>query len=346
MNSVDDILGFDPTNMEIFQETKRANGNENIYKTSTADSKSQDGNYYARVRLLMNPKNPNTSIVHSIRYAMSDNNGFFFADSRLALGDRNCPIFKAWKQLHFSGDPAKDEWAKQMFDKSESNWCLVQIIEDDNKPEEVGKIRCMKLPKAIFDKLQAKMNPSDGRTAPVNLLDYLFGPILNINVQAGPDGDIRRTNYNLCDFESDPCPIIKTDGTPLFSDEEIEIIENYDRAKKDYLKIKNDAKKTQKAKDDKLAVVQSLVDGVKPLMQKAIDYVKENACDIEEVCGYHEWSDELKTRVQNWISKVVNMQDPKGAVVETFASATQDMGVTMPAEDTPSVTTMDADLPF
>ena len=147
-------------------------------------------------------------------------------------------------------------------------------------------------------------------------MDYLLGPILNINVQAGPDGDIRRTNYNLCDFDSDPYPIIKTDGTPLFTDEEIETIEAYDKAKKDYNKVKNDEKKTQKVKDDKLKICTDLVPTIKPLMERAIEYVKENACDLNAVCGYHEWSPELTQRVKKWIDNVLAMRDPKTAVTD------------------------------
>lgn len=315
-NTVNDMLGFDPTNLTVFEEKSQGSGNNNIYKTSTKDTTSKDGNYYAKVRIVLNPNDPNNSIVHSVRYAMTDANGFFMADSVLAKGSKNCPLFKAWKTLHFSKDEQKDAWAKEMFDKAEANWVLVQVIEDDNKPELVGQFKCMKLPKAVFDKLTAKLKPTDGKTAPQNVMDYLLGPILNINVQAGPDGDIRRTNYNLCDFDSDPYPIIKTDGTPLFTDEEIETIEAYDKAKKDYNKVKNDEKKSQKVKDDKLKACMDMVPAIKPLMERAIDYVKENACGLNEVCGYHEWSPELTQRVTNWINNVLAMKDPKTAVTD------------------------------
>ena len=88
---------------------------------------------------------------------MNDQDGFFMVKSALANGDRNCPIFKAWKKLWFSGDETKKAWARQMFDKSESQWVLVQVIEDENRPEMVGQIKVMKLPKAIYVKLEALM---------------------------------------------------------------------------------------------------------------------------------------------------------------------------------------------
>ena len=343
-STVDEMFGFDPTNLAVFNEPESKGGNDNIYKTSTKDTKSKDGNYYSKVRVIVNPFNPNASIVHSVRYAMNDLNGFFMADSSLAVNDRNCPLFKAWKSLHFSGDPEKDNWAKKMFDRSEANWVLVQIIEDDNKPELVGQIKCMKLPRAIYDKLTAKMKPTDGKTTPVNLMDYLFGPILNINVQAGPDGDVRRTNYNLCEFDTDPYPIVKVDGTPLFTDEEIEAIEAYDKAKKDYNKVKNDDKKTQAQKDAKLKACAALVDTVRPLMERALNYVKENAPDIEDICGYHPWDDTLTQRVNNWITKVLAMQDPVSATTEEVTeiqAAAAEVLATEPAEPAPG-----DDLPF
>ena len=346
-SAVDEMFGFDPTNLTVFKEPEtKKSGNENIYKTSVSETTSKDGNYYSKVRIVVNPFNPNASIVHSVRYAMTDANGFFMADSVLAKGDTNCPIFKSWKALHFSGDPAKDEFAKQMYDKAEANWVLVQIIEDENKPDLVGQFKCMKLPRAIFDKLTAKMKPTDGKTAPVNLMDYLFGPILNINVQADPSGDVRRTSYNLCEFDTDPYPIIKVDGTPLFTDDEIETIENYDKARKDYNKVKNDDKKTAAVKDAKLKAVAALVDGVRPLMERALNYVKENACNLEEVCGYHEWSPELTQRVTNWIAKVAAMQDPKTVVNDTqMAAIAAGAAGDVKAVETPTTVTED-DLPF
>jgi hypothetical protein len=348
-SKVDEMLGFDPTNLTVFEEKQQSSSDNSIYKTSTKETTSKDGNYYSKVRVLLNPFNPNNSIIHSVRYAMTDENGFFMADSVLAKGSKDCPIFKAWKQLHFSGDEAKDAWAKEMFDKAEANWVLVQIIEDDNKPELVGQFKCMKLPRAIFDKLTAKLKPTDGKTAPQNVMDYLFGPLLNINVQAGPDGDVRRTNYNLCDFDTDPYPIIKVDGTALFSDEEIETIEAYDKAKKDYNKVKNDEKKSQKVKDDKLKACAELVPAIRPLMERAIDYVKENTCNLEDVCGYHEWSADLTQRVTNWISNVLAMRDPKTAVsdaqIAKIAAGAQ--GIDAPApEPAPASIGEDEDLPF
>ena len=126
---------------------------------------------------------------------------------------------------------AKINFTKEHFDKTESDWVLVQIIEDENYPDLVGQFKAMKLPKAIMNRLQAKMKPTDPTKPKQPLMDYLFGPVLELDVVPGPDDPTnpgrrsREVNYDLCDFATDPTPIINVDGTPFFSDEEIELIE-------------------------------------------------------------------------------------------------------------------------
>lgn len=314
--NVDEMMNFDPSNMNAFKEPEsKVSGNENIYKCDidkVDKTKVPDGHYHSKVRLVINPKSPQDSIMFTVRYYMQDANGNFTADSRLALGDKNCPIFKAWKQLHFKkDDEAGKAFGDSIYQKNESNWCTVQIIEDENRPDLVGHFMEFKLPKTIYMKMQSKMNPVDPTKTPaVDLMNYLFGPVLNIDVTPGPEDPKaperrkREQKYDLSDFSTDPQPIIMTDGKALFTDEEVETIEAYDSAKKEFLKAKTDKKREEckkKAMDAATAV--------KPLMQKAIDYVTENCLDLRVDCGFHEWSPELRERIMNWIS-IVNATDP------------------------------------
>ena len=57
-------------------------------------------------------------------------------------------------------DQQKKDWARSKFDKSESDWVLVQIIEDENQPELVGSFKVMKLPKN-------DSQPSYGKDEPI-----------------------------------------------------------------------------------------------------------------------------------------------------------------------------------
>jgi hypothetical protein len=207
-----------------------------------------------------------------------------------------------------------------MYEKTESQWVLVQILEDENKPELVGQIKVMKLPKAIFNKMVAKMNPSpESKKSPVPVMDYLIGLPLTMDVVPGPDDPKaperrqREISYDLCEFDADYTPIIKVDGTPLFEESELEIIDNYVTAKAEVVKAKTEAKKAAAQKN-----LEELYGPIKVLYKKAMDYLKENSLDLVEECGYKEWDEATMNRVRSWISTVALMQDPKvGSVVPT-----------------------------
>ena len=321
---IDDVMGFDPTNLNVFNAPEQTDFNQNVYKTNPKDSKAEDGHYRSKLRIIYNPNDIKQSIVKQATYAMNDADGFFMVKSALANGDRNCPIFKSWKKLWFSGVEEKKEWARKMYDKSESQWCLVQILEDDNRPELTGQIKVMKLPKAIFVKLEALMNPSpESKKTPVPVMDYIFGRVLEMDVTPGPDDPQhperkqREIKYDLCAFENDPTPVIKVDGTPFFTDEELELIETYNTARVDLAKAK-----TEKKKQEAQQIISDNQAAVRELYVKVIAYLKENAIDLVKECAYQPWDEATEKRVQNWIDIVATMNDPKtvtSAPVETAA---------------------------
>ena len=227
---VDDILGFNPQDLSAFQE-KGPKADPNIYKTNPKDSKADDGIYRSKVKILYNPLNFKESIVAQASYWLNMMDGSCQVRSSLSEGDKNCPLFRAWKRLWFSGDEAKKNFSKTVYDKNESLWVLVQILEDENKPELVGQIRVMKLAKDIYEKLNARMNPSQASgKAPYPVMDYVIGLALDIEVQPGPDDPSqpnrkqREISYSLSNF-SDYATIIKTDGTPLLTEDEAELVD-------------------------------------------------------------------------------------------------------------------------
>lgn len=321
-NFIDDVMGFNPADLSVFNVAEATDFNQNIYKTNPKDSKAEDGHYRSKLRVIYNPFDVKQSIVKQISYAMNDADGFFMVKSKLANGDRECPIFKSWKKLWFSGVEEKKEWARKMYEKSESQWCLVQIIEDDNKPEMVGQIKAMKLPKAIFVKLEALMHPApETKKLPIPVMDYIFGRVLEMDVTPGPDDPQhperkqREIKYDLCAFENDPTPIINIDGTPFFTDEELELIDNINTARNDLAKAKTDKKKQE--------AQQILTDNhntLRDLYGKVIEYLKENSLDIVKECGYQPWDEATEARVQNWIDIVATMNDPKSVSVNEVAA--------------------------
>ena len=327
--TIDNLMGFDPQNLDVFQEKPKSTQNANVYKTNPKLSKAEDGHYRSRIRVIYNPYNVKQSIVQQASYAMTDSDGFFMVKSMLGNGDRNCPIFKSWKKLWFSGDESKKDWARKMYEKNESQWVLVQILEDNNQPELVGQIKVMKLPKTIYTKMEAKMNPSkESKKVPVPVLDWLIGLPLEMDVTPGPDDPKnperkqREISYDLCDFDSEFAPITKVDGTPLFSDEELEIIEAYVAARAAVAKAKSDAARTKAE-----AEVVAKRELVRPLYTKAWDYLKEaQVIDLEKECSYQPWTPEVTARVDNWIAAVLNMTDPKvGMITETVEQVTEEV---------------------
>lgn len=334
-NFIDDMMDFNPVNLTIFNDVPVSDFNQNIYKTNPKDSKSEDGHYRSKIRILYNPFDNAESIVKQTTYAMNDADGFFMVKSKLANGDRECPIFKSWKKLWFSEDEDKKDWARKMYEKSESQWCLVQIIEDDNKPEMVGQIKAMKLPKAIFVKLEALIKPAaESKKSPVPVMDYIFGRALEMDVTPGPDDPAhperkqREIKYDLCVFENDPTPIIKVDGTPLFTDEELELIDTINNACNDYYKAKTDKKKQEAAQ-----IIADNKDARIALKTKATDYMMANCIDIVKECAYQPWDEATEKRVQNWIDIVATMNDPK--TVSSNDTVPQIETTTVPTEVDP-----------
>jgi hypothetical protein len=229
---------------------------------------------------------------------------------------------------------------------------IVQILEDENKPNLVGKFMAMKLPKAIGDKLKAKQNPSkDSKKSPYPVMDYVIGLELNMEVVPGPDDPAnpsrkqREISYNLCDF-GDYAPIIKTDGTPLFNEEQLELIDNYVTAVKDSTGAKTEAKKKAAANQ-----LEALRPQIRPLYQIAYDYVKENAFDLREECGWKEWDEQTATKVNHWLEIVLAGKNPENVSYNDFKAGGNPLVENAPATETaeeavPEFGEQADDLPF
>lgn len=326
---VDDILGFNPQDLSAFQE-KGPKADPNIYKTNPKDSKADDGIYRSRVKILYNPLNFKESIVAQASYWLNMMDGSRQVRSSLSEGDKNCPLFRAWKRLWFSGDENKKNFSKSVYDKNESLWVLVQILEDENKPELVGQIRVMKLAKDIYDKLNARMNPSAASgKAPYPVMDYVIGLALDIEVQPGPDDPSqpnrkqREISYSLSNF-SDYATVIKTDGTPLLTEDEAELVDTYVTAI-------NDAQngKTEKKKQAGAAKLAEVKPQIRPIYEKVCEYVAGNVLDVttgaqldlQKYCGYTPWDAETQTAVAHFTEMTDACIDPSTMTYEQFKVA-------------------------
>jgi len=241
------------------------------------------------------------------------------------------------------------EYSNENFDRTETTWALVQILEDINKPELVGRVMVMKLPQDVLTKLEGKMHPAkESGKKPVDLMSWVLGYPLEMDVQPGPDDPKnperrqREISYGLCDFSTDFEPIRKIDGTPLFTDEQIAILDEFATARADAEKAKTEAKK--KAAAEKIAPGTDLYNKVRELVGIAYNYLLNEAkiVNLVDECAYKEWDEATAARVQGWIDDVTLANFTPDAAPATAEAVTE----TAPAEAEAETKEPANDLPF
>ena len=326
-----EVLGFNP--QDLFNN---ANGEDNqsnqlptnsiIYKTRPQDSVSEDGHYRAKIKIIYNPENPKASFLEQQSYGMKDKNGFFSVVSSLTINDKSCPIFTSWKKCHFSEAGSTlynqalpvEKGGKGLYDKRFARYVIVQIIKDNNQPDLVGSYKIWKLPTSIYNILQNAMNPSEesGMMA-IPVMDYLFGRTINIDVAPGPDDpnnalrktrEITYTGTISKNATSCICP----DGSPLLNDEEQEILDAYVNKIKEAWDMECEDEDEIKERNELVAKINSSDEykALVPIYSKVFAQIKEWAPKLDTL-SYKPWSDQIKTRVENWITVVESGNDPE-----------------------------------
>jgi hypothetical protein len=321
-----DILGFDPSQLSVFnqEQTQHSYGPSNIYKTRPAESKSEDGVYRATIKIVYNPFDFKHSILEQQSYALHDKDGWFTVVSKLTNGDTSCPVFKAWKKCRYAeeGTALHNQLAKNLFDKRFARYCIVQILEDNNQPDLVGKYMFWKLPKSIYDIINAKMKPSkESKKAPIPIMDFLFGRAIDLEVIPGPDDKnaperrLRETSY-MGEITEDIVSCVNPDGTSLLSAAEQAVLDKYVDAMQQVWKSRDpEARATLQAQinaDPNTAELQKIY-------RRVLDDIKKVCPNIEEELGYKDWTPEVQDRVNNWINIVLAGNDP--AVVDNVPEA-------------------------
>lgn len=364
-----EILGFDPTQLEVFnqEETPKQNFNSNIYKPKPSETKSEDGHYYATIKVIYNPFDLKRSILEQQSYGLQDSEGWFTVVSSLTVNDTSCPIFKAWKKCHFAEAgsdlwkqaASKDDGGNQLFDKRFARYVTIQVISDKNKPELEGKYMFWKMPKSIWDIINSKMNPSkeSGKVA-IPVMDFLFGRSIDIEVVPGPkdpahpEREARETKY-LGELSEDVVECTNPDGSPLLNDSEQEVLDNYVASMKVVWKTKDPEERAQK-----LAEVNAdpNTKELRQIYSKVLENIKKFCPDLISELSYKEWSPEIKERVQKWIDIVLAGNDPKtntdnNQVLNTVGTSEESTAAKQPQSDPFGETsTMTADegedLPF
>lgn len=318
-----EILGFDPTSLSVFNEpeAQKPAGNPLIYKTQPSKSISEDGVYRATIKVIYSPQNLKGSILEQQTYAMQDANGWFSAVSSLTNGDTKCPIFTAWKKCRYAEEGStlkmqcepKDKGGKALFDKRFARYVTIQVMEDKNQPELVGKYLFWKLPKSIWDIINAKMNPSkESGKASVPIMDFLFGRAIELEVYPGPDDPkqperkTRETKY-IGEISDDVVSCTNPDGSPILNDADQEVLEEYVEAMSKVWRTKD-----AETREGLLAKVNASENTkeLKKIYAKVLEQIKGFCPDLNKELGYKEWSADLTARVEAWINIVLSGNDP------------------------------------
>jgi hypothetical protein len=321
------ILNFNARDFMVESSVKKSSSSDNIYKCNPKLSKSEDGHYRSLIKVIYNPHNLMQTIVERQVYSINDENGWFSVVSSLSNNDPNCPIFKAWKALRYSKDPEKESWAypeskggKGWFNKKTERWVTIQVIEDENQPELVGRYLYWKLPAAIWRMIDSKQNPSsESGKAAIPIYDFLIGRAVELDVTPGPDdpSDPSRKNreikYDLSSISEDPVQCINTDGTALLTDEQQEIVDDYLDKMKKVWKSRSVEKREQLMKE----VMES--ETYKKFSEfydsEILDKIKADCGNVYEELSYKPWDEHTTARVNAWLAKVTQGIDPSTVVI-------------------------------
>lgn len=339
--SENEILGFDPSQLNVFNQVNQSKEtNSLIYHPRPQDSKSEDGCYRSTIKVIYNPFDLQSSVVEQQSYAIEDSQGWLTVVSSLTNNDKSCPIFTAWKKCRYS-DPSsplylqalsKDKGGKGLFDKRFSRYVTIQVMEDKNHPELVGKYMLWKIPGFVWDAIEGKMHPAaESNKAPIPVMDFLFGRAIYLTVTPGPGkpGDARysrETSYSKSEIAEVTSSCTNPDGTPLLTPEEKLICDKYVSAMNEVWISRDPEFRAQR-----MAAINSDPNTalLKDIYKKVIENIKGFCPNVAEEMAYKEWPQNVKDRVQAWIDIVLSGNDPKtvGTTLNnTTAAAIESLG--------------------
>lgn len=321
------ILNFNASDLMVERSMEKSSSLDNFYKCNPKLSKAEDGHYRSVIKVIYNPHNFMQSLVERQVYSMTDENGWFSVVSSLSNNDTSCPIFKAWKSLRYSKDPVKESWAAPeskggmgWFNKKTERWVTIQVIEDENQPELVGRYLFWKLPAAIWRMIDAKQNPSpeSGKT-PIPVFDFLIGRAVELDVTPGPDdpSDPSRKNreikYDLSSLSEDPVQCINVDGSSLLTDDQQEVVDNYLDMMKKVWKTRSVEKRAQLLNE--IQESETYKNFEQFYESEVLNKIKADCGNVYEELSYKPWDEQTTERVNAWLAKVTNGIDPATIVI-------------------------------
>ena len=347
-----DVLGFDPKDLDVNNpqpSTTSNGGNPNVYHCRPSEAKSDDGIYRSQIKIIYAPRNLKKSVLEQQSYTIQDEKGYLNLVSSLTNNDKSCPIFKAWKTCHFSENKILQNQAlpvnkggKGLFDKRFARYVTIQVMEDNNQPELVGKYMLWKCPKVIWEAINAKQVPSSDKKAKIPVMDFLFGRAIDLEVTPGPDDPkdptrkTREISYATSEITEDIVSCTYPDGKPLLNSDEQSILDTYINEMTAGVWKEKDP---EKRKANELAIKQN--ENTKKLgkiYRRVIEEIKEFCPDLETELGYKPWSPEEVERVNAWIKIVLSGNDPKTNINVSVSTPETEKAVDKAKDENPTTT--------
>jgi len=209
MENLNDIFNL---SLDDFKEAEKpAGGGRSIFKPEAKSGK--DGVYKAVVRFLPWHQDVKKSVMKkwSCWLTNTATNESKMVDCPSTIGKKSVLQDLFWKFK--KSDSVAEQKLADNFSRRQRFASLVQIVKDDNSPENVGKIMVWPYGVKIYNKLQAEMKPEFGK--PHIPFDLFEGKpfLVHVTLVAGFN------NYDNCRFLDEKLPIT-IDGTQMEKNQE------------------------------------------------------------------------------------------------------------------------------
>jgi len=214
MNDLNDIFNL---SLDDFKEDKKK-----TYSTFKPEANSgKDGVYKAVVKFVPWHKDVKKSIMKKWSTWMTnpEDNTSKSVDCPSSIGKKSIIQDLFWKFK--KSDSVAEQKISENFSRREKYASLVQIVKDDNNPDNVGKILAWPYGSKVYNKLQAELKPEYGK--PHNPFDLFESKpfIVHVTKVAGYN------NYDNCKFAEERTAITINGETMSKTPGDMEKIKNY-----------------------------------------------------------------------------------------------------------------------
>lgn len=196
MENLNDIFNL---SLDDFKEPEKTSGGRSIFKPEAKAGK--EGVYKAVVRFLPWHKDVKKSVMRKWSCWLTNpgTNESKMVDCPSTIGKKSVLQDLFWKFK--KSDSVAEQKLADNFSRRQRFAALVQIVKDDNAPENVGKIMAWPFGSKVYNKLQAEMKPEFGK--PHIPFDLFEGKpfFVHVTTVAGFN------NYDNCRFLDEKLPI-------------------------------------------------------------------------------------------------------------------------------------------